>query len=135
MVIHEATHWLGYQDGANPATAGCEPGKYNGQHIDDLLRCPAWQAYYAKAPAAATGHGAPFIRAACHLWHRANAVYPLPITRCWIAGENYGLSRPETYAAALATELRATANTPIVNILRTRPPEAFAELWKRDCQR
>ncbi len=135
MVIHEATHWLQYQGGENPAKLGCAPGKFNRQHIEKVLRCPVWQAYYTKAPVSAVGHGAPFVRAAVHLWHRTNAVCPLPIARCWIAGANYGLSRPETYAASLGTELRSMANTRIADILRTRPPEAFAQLWKRDCQR
>lgn len=76
------------------------------------------------------GHGDNWIRAVIHLIARANIGY-------WdvaFADPFYGLSSRLEYLEALGDEPNKLASLPICEILKTEPPAAFVELWKRDTQ-
>lgn len=78
------------------------------------------------------GHEAPFIRTVLHLRRRAEMtgtpIAPSALFNC----RNLGLSRPERYAAALADEPRRCAGMLFRDILATKPPRAFSQLWNQD---
>lgn len=90
---------------------------------------PDWTAPWAS-------HDAPWIRAALHLCHRANALHvPLNGERVGVAGQNYGLSEPAKYSDALGGERFAFEGMSIRNVLATPAPAAFERLFSFDTRK
>ena len=49
-----------------------------------------------------------------------------------MAGLLYGLSKGEAYRQALADEPAKLAGKPFTEIMQTRPPQSFIDLWQAD---
>jgi hypothetical protein len=84
-------------------------------------------------------HGARFVRAALHLWHRVNlatgAFMQLPSSAIEVAGSNYAMSPVTSYELMLRDEFNAKLNQPIGDILLTPFPKLFSMLWNDDLTR
>ena len=78
-------------------------------------------------------HGWDFIRVALHLCHRA--ANQARVFVAWpdvIDHHAYRVSPPWKYRAALGREPQRMERVPISQVNRTRPPTAFARLWRSD---
>lgn len=86
-----------------------------------------------------TPHGARFVRAALHLWHRVNlctgAFCHVPLEAITVAGEFYSMSPVASYELVLREELGAKLNQPISHVLMTEFPKYFSALWRDDLAR
>lgn len=134
VLVHEAAHYL--EQVLHPRRSR-SPERLRA-FIEGVAADPLLRSYHlCKGPPAAAQHGAPWIRASLHLWHRAKQLHPgLTADHCVIAGPRYGLRPPCDYAAALAGELLSRQELPITAILNNiRPPQAFVSLWERDAGR
>ncbi len=77
-----------------------------------------------------------FTRIALHLRHRAAlAGWECTPFQLHIAGENYGMSDPDEYAAALGDEPERRINERILDIIETSAPAAFTGLFEADVRR
>ncbi len=137
--IHEAAHYLCFP--ARPQIAG-----------DDLEESSATaaQIFALASEADVTAadshppwhrHGADFVRASVHLWHRAQRVQPdLQPWHVDFSSRYYGLDEL-AWVRVLADELAVMDRVPIREILTTTPPRDFLDLhrllvgwWKPDRQ-
>ena len=75
-------------------------------------------------------HGQDFVRACCHLWHRASRLIDIAPRNLAFAGRRYGLIDAERYIASLGRELNDRSGEPIREILATSPPGSFERLWR-----
>ncbi len=135
LVLHEMAHIL-----ERPALFADRTG-VDANKIKFEALCVADATDEPEPPVKATatprylGHEAPFIRIVLHLCHRAaragRRIAPSAVFNC----RQYGLSRPERYAAALADEPRRFANRLFRDILAAEPPSAFTNLWHDDVRR
>lgn len=75
------------------------------------------------------GHGAPFIRLACHLAYRAQQLgfEIVPADLC--AGYRYGLYPAIEYARALGDEPERMIDSSFAEIRATEQPHRFGKLW------
>lgn len=129
-VLHEAAHILSSRDfTAAPIGVGPDALEAFDSFDDDRPFTPnSGQA----AIIPFNFHDATFIRCCVHLANRARRWgYKCPIDDMF-AGARYGLSPAILYARALETETRAYPFGNIGEILKTRPPQAFVDLWRRD---
>jgi hypothetical protein len=78
------------------------------------------------------GHEAGFIRVCLHLCHRANLVGFDISPGAICAGYTYCLSVAQRYQAALGDEPARCMGMLFRDILATKPPAAFTELWTND---
>jgi len=78
------------------------------------------------------GHEASFIRVCLHLCHRARQVGFDVHPGALCAGYVYGLSVAQRYEAALGDEPARCMGMLFRDILATKPPAAFTELWTND---
>jgi hypothetical protein len=78
------------------------------------------------------GHEAPFIRTVLHLRHRAAMAHTRIAPSALFNSRHLGLSRPERYAAALADEPARCAGMSFRDILATKPPRKFSQIWNQD---
>ena len=76
------------------------------------------------------GHGAPFIRTACHVAARMRRAFPDLTYNDICSSEAYGVSSVDRYAAALVGELDSTAS--IRTLLASKAPRAFRDQWRQD---
>lgn len=84
----------------------------------------------------AGGHGEPFTRVALHLHFRAwQAGYEIGLPEMNIAGANYELSPSWRFMHALGDEPRRMANLPFAEILDTKSPQPFRDLFEADAKR
>ena len=80
-------------------------------------------------------HGPAWIRACCHLFHRAQAHWPfgvLPSLTPVCDTENYGLSVVRYYRDALGDEPARLAYLSLADVLRSPAPTAFTKLYQHD---
>lgn len=134
VLVHEAAHYL--EQVLHPRRSRTRERLQ--AFIEGVAADPLLQTYHlVKGPPAAAAHGAPWIRASLHLWHRTKQLHAgLTADHCVIAGPRYGLRPPCDYAAALAGELLSLQELPITAILtNVRPPESFVRLWESDAGR
>ena len=78
------------------------------------------------------GHDGHFLRTVAHVEHRARALLGSPVQAYAVAGLLYGLSKAEGYRQALADEPAKLAGEPFTEIMQTRPPQSFIDLWQAD---
>lgn len=78
------------------------------------------------------GHDGQFLRTVAHVEHRARALLRSPVQAYAVAGLLYGLSKGEAYRQALADEPAKLAGKPLAEIMQTRPPQSFIDLWQAD---
>lgn len=89
-----------------------------------LGRCPPW---------VFGDHGVDFIRLALHLGYRADLQgFPFQESFAALAGEQYGLSHPAKYRAALSAELSSRRWDPLAEIVASPPPSELHLLFLRD---
>jgi hypothetical protein len=80
-----------------------------------------------------SGHGARWIRRACHLKYRAARLgIDVDLTAANVAGSNYGLTHPTEYDTALATEPLRMATASFGDIDAEPMPIRFAAMFARD---
>jgi len=78
------------------------------------------------------GHGRSFIRIALHLCHRAEQAGVRVSSAAICAGHRYGLSHATFYGEALGDEPARSVEMTFRDILATKPPHAFSQLWTVD---
>jgi hypothetical protein len=78
------------------------------------------------------GHEAGFIRVCVHLCHRARQIGFDVNPGAICAGYTYCLSVAQRYQKALGDEPERCMGMPFRDILATRPPAAFTQLWTSD---
>jgi hypothetical protein len=79
-------------------------------------------------------HGLRFIRACCHLHHRAaRAGYPLDYSALRFAGPHYQRSTENSYAQALGDEPARMIDKGFAHIAAATLPDSFFELYLADC--
>ena len=76
------------------------------------------------------GHELPFVRACCHLSHRANQVYESirPGHLLFIKPYHWHPVSERQFVEACGSEIESS--DPLVEILRTPPPRGLVDLWK-----
>jgi hypothetical protein len=128
--LHELAHFLTF------ARSHCET--ITAAAVEQLASELAWPAPSAPDPNGPkwranrrAAHCGRFHRAAVHLSHRA-AAFGIHEGHLHFAGDNYDLSSPREYMAALANECAATAGASIAELLDSPAPSQFVELWERD---
>lgn len=147
VCLHELCHWVTMLDAWREATSvPISAADIVSVLVGDLLRGEE-QTFLAKIAAPESeapdlpdtisppwaGHGASFIRACCHLRHRAlhadRWIEPLSM---YYAGASYGLSGPRRYEASLCGEPENKRSWPIEQVLQSPAPDRFLELWQSD---
>ncbi len=76
------------------------------------------------------GHGSEFLRVLVHVAFRSWRYFGGDLLD--IAGQDYGLSSPLAYQAALGDEPRRRAGEPLAAIAATQPPPEYAEFTRED---
>ena len=133
VVLHEFAHWITWSAmhvGPTVNWPGGDVFDY-GARFADAGEQPAFQPVPATKPW--DGHGADFIRAACHVADRARESG----CRVWVgdldvADHYYGLSPVFLYSISLADELDRRRHEPLRQILASPPPTAFQDLFDAD---
>jgi len=128
VVLHELAHWLTFADRVS---------RFDGDLATlSSLASQAIAEVYALEATNPThhpewyGHELPFVRAACHLAHRAGQVCDVKPWHLRFSESYYNGLREEYWMTVFSDELRAAETKPIKRIVRSRPPKQAQALHR-----
>lgn len=128
ILIHEAAHYVEIyrQNRSSLSTFGIGAKRHH--------RKKAVQDLQGSAYIFGDSHGPQFVRAALHLRHRVASVRQVSLDSLIIAGDRYGMSPARHYQLALGKELEEKRHTPVSQVLLSKPPRMFNQLWLEDME-
>jgi hypothetical protein len=127
VILHELAHWLTFAgrvsrfDGDLPTLsrlASQAIAEVYALEASNPTHRPEWY-----------GHELPFVRAACHLAHRAGQVCDVKAWHLRFSQPYYSGLFEERWLDLLCDELQDRSGEPIKSILRSRPPKPFTALF------
>lgn len=77
-------------------------------------------------------HGVPFVRALCHLYHRATAIHGMQLDQFAMLHPYYCLSPLENFISRLQSEIYTYSRSSFDKIFSSPPPDFFTELFLQD---
>jgi len=133
VVLHELTHFVDYSaEKVQPRERTQEETATAWATIEARItdEQPA-----SRLPWIYRTHGASFTRLACHVWYRANKLFPIsPYSLCFgnVYPSLWLLESPRVYIDSLRDELEEYPATSPLRVLPWGfdPPEAYTSLWR-----
>jgi hypothetical protein len=128
VVLHELAHWMTFADRVSRFDGDLPTlSRLASQAIEEIYRLEATNPTHQPEW---YGHELPFIRAACHLAHRARQVCDVKPWHLRFSGPYYSGLYEERWLDLLGDELQDRSGEPIKHILRSRPPKPFKGLFE-----